>query len=336
MGYGAKKLEIEGKIKRVKRILLGVLLVAILGLCIFSAFVPAESWKYYVNLPNVSKRKEGEMRLHFLDVGQGDASIIELPDGKILMVDGGNGSESTAKTVLRYLNALKIKKIDYLVVSHADSDHCGSLDVLLRYKEVDKVFLPKVSPLTNDEYAEFYNALSDTDSTVFYTHRNQEIRTSNEAYPFTLSFLYPYTLSVETENEQLPINDGNEISSVFWLDYQGMSALFTGDAPISTEEILMRDDKVGVFDGRGVDLQSTEILKVAHHGSRYSTSEEFLSYLQVKTAVISCGENNVYGHPAAELCSRLIERQIATYRTDKQGHVVITITHEGYYQTQTI
>ena len=109
MSYATEKEKIEAKIKIWKRILLGVLLFVLLGLCIFSAFVPANTWKYYVGLPKISRREAGQMRIHFLDVEQGDATLIELPDGKIMLIDGGNGTEKTAKKLLRYLNALNQK-----------------------------------------------------------------------------------------------------------------------------------------------------------------------------------------------------------------------------------
>ena len=132
MNYAEENEIVEKKIKLWKRVALILAVVLLAGACIFSAIVPAETWKYYHNLPKVRARKDGDLRMHFLDVGEGDCSIIEFPDGKVMLVDGGNGAEITATTILRYLNALKIKSIDYVMLTHADSDHCGALDSVLK------------------------------------------------------------------------------------------------------------------------------------------------------------------------------------------------------------
>ena len=112
MGYSAEKNKVEKKIRILKLVLLGILLVCILGLCIFSVFVPPNTWKYRVKQPNISARAEGEMRIHFLDVGQGDATLVELPDGKMMLIDGGDGSAKATKSMLRYLYALDIAYLD--------------------------------------------------------------------------------------------------------------------------------------------------------------------------------------------------------------------------------
>ena len=137
MGYRAEKMRVEKKLKLLKRILLGILLLIILALCIFSVIVPPASWKYYVGLPQVTSAQEGELRVHFLDVGQGDCTLVELPDGKVMLIDGGDGSGASNKNLLRHLNALKIEVIDYLIVTHTDADHCGNtLYGCLQYERV--------------------------------------------------------------------------------------------------------------------------------------------------------------------------------------------------------
>lgn len=327
MGYRAEKLIIEGKIKYIKRILLAVVLVLLLGLCVFSAFVPASTWKYHVGKPKVGKRAAGELRIHFLDVGQADCSIIELPDGKTMLVDGGDGSSASVKTILRYLNALKIDVIDYLLVSHADSDHCGGVNEVLKCKTVRQAYIPNVEPTINTEYAECYAALLKEGCRVEFASRNVHISTEGEK-GYTISFLYPYTLDSDEETSDEVVN---ESSAVFWLDYQGVSALFMGDADMETETTLCSDDSLGLFASRGVDLTETEILKVGHHGSKYSSSEDFLEYLNVETAIISCGKNNAYGHPAVETLDRLQSVFAEIYRTDKDGHLSITIKKSGEY-----
>jgi len=334
MGYRAEKLAVEEKLKIVKRIVLFCLLGILLALCIFSSFVPAETWKYYVSLPKVSKRQKGELRIHFLDVEQGDATIIELPDGQIMLIDGGNGAEKNTAKLLRYLNALKIKTVDHLLITHSDSDHCGGLDKVLKYKQVKRVYLPNVAFDVNAEYAECYAEILEKNCQKTLSSRNVEIPSTNAQYAYTLAFLYPYTSEATEENESAEEN--NDQSAVVWLDYNGVSVLFTGDAPKAVEEILIRDHTLGLFESRGVDLNDTEILKVSHHGSNDSTSEGFLRYLNVKTAVLSYGKDNMYGHPSKDVIDALKSVGTETYHTALDGHIMITIASNGDYKATKI
>ena len=334
MGYRVEKEKIEKNKKWLKRILLGVLLLIIVGLAVFSAFVPPASWKYYFSLPDVERREYGELRVHFLDVGQGDSTLIELPDGKTMLIDAGDGSSDASKAILRYLNALKIDTLDYLVITHADGDHCGGAAELLKYKHAEIAYIPPAKANSDTKYAQAYAALMKSGSKCIYSSRDiDSLGKSDGEYPYTLSFLSPYAESVENVLEsEAEITDDNLYSAVIWLDYQGTSVLFTGDIPERKERDLIRDDQLGFFENRGVSLSSTEILKVAHHGSSSSTCSEFLEYLGVKTAVISCGETNAYGHPSKETLSRLTLAGAELYRTDLQGHIVVTISPDGSYE----
>ena len=333
MSYAKEKEKIEKIRKKVIFIVAGVLFLVLLSFCILSAFYPLATWKYHFRLPDIAARADGELRLHFIDVGQGDCIVVELPDGKTMIVDGGNGTEEADKAVMRYLNALDIDRIDYMMVTHADTDHCGGLATVLKYKEIGHAYLPPVLSTANAAYAKFYKQLNQEGCGVQYTSRAVTLSVTESKTPYTLQMLYPYAVDVDKLSN---VADDNLTSGVFWLDYHGVSALFTGDAPCSTEEMLMRDDKLGVFKKNGVDLTSTEILKVAHHGSANSTSETFLRYLGVKTAVISCGVNNPYDHPTTQVKNALALVGAASYRTDTQGSIVVTIDKNGAYSVQTL
>lgn len=342
MGYRADKEKVEHKFKLLKRVSLGILLLCLVGLSIFSAFVPPATWKYYVGLPSVGKRKDGEARIHFIDVGQGDCSLLELPDGKVMLIDGGDYQTSTQKSILRYLNALKIDVIDYLVITHADEDHCGSLDVVLKHKKVLNAYLPPTFPMEGSEYKEAYEAITKEKCRVFYASRaTKYLDGEYKGYTYALSFLSPYSTDVE-EGLQKGENahdeeETNELSSVLYFDYQGIGAIFTGDISAEIEANLIRDDKEwDVFDMRNFDLSSTEILKVAHHGSKNSTSKAWLEHLHVKTAVISCGKGNPYGHPTQDTLSRLTAAGVDIWRTDIDGHVMITIKKSGTYSVKSV
>ena len=129
--------------------------------------------------------------------------------------------------------------------------------------------------------------------------------------------------------------DVNDTSAVVWLDYSGTSALFCGDATARVEEALIRDSELGFFVETEVVLNSTEILKVYYHGCAMGTSGSFAVYLAVKTAVISCGKNNLYGHPALSVCETLERTGAEIYRTDRRGNIVVTVFPDGSYRSET-
>lgn len=322
MGYEAEKKIIERRVKLFKILALFFVIAAVGVLCLIATWYPAETWKYFFALPKTGERQAGEMRVHFLDVGQGDCELVELPDGKILLIDGGADDESSTR-IMRYLNALKIDAIDYLLITHADTDHCGGLQKIVQYKEIKRAFLPLADATENEAYAAVYAELIEKGCAWEYSARSVDLSTDGE-FPYTLRFLYPYTLQTEQAS------NNNENSAVVWLDYLGASVLFTGDAPIKTEEKLMREHRLGLLP-ESVKLTDTELLKVAHHGSADSTSLAFLQYLGVKQAVISCGVNNPYGHPTKEVLSALSAQNVELYRTDERGHLIWTVSGTGDY-----
>ena len=321
MGYRAEKNKIEKKIRIIRIIALCIAFLVVAGLCVFSAFVPPKTWKYYVAKPKLDERGDGELRIHFIDVGQGDATLIELPDGKVALLDGGDTYETTATAILRYLNALDIDVIDYLFVSHTDSDHCGSLATVLQHKTILNAYLPAANlKYVSTAYAEFYETMLEEECHYEYAMRGLTLKAETAAY--TLSFVYPYSIEAEANMQ----SDGTD-SSVLWLDYKGVNALFMADADMDVEEKLMRDDRLGAL--RDIDLTDTEILKVGHHGSKYSTSLPFLQYCGIEWGVISCGKNNPYGHPTQEVLSALSTAGVQYARTDLDGSVVFTIDANG-------
>lgn len=319
MNY-AKEREIARKKKlKAKIIVFTIVTACILALSVFSFFVPMPTWKNRVNLPNVGKRADKELRMHFINVGQGDATVIEFPDGKIALIDGGDDTETNKTRLLRYLNALKIDQIDYLIVTHADADHCGGLDEVVKQKRILQAFVPDINVSTGVQYQEFYGVLEKEKCEIIPVARKRIVNATEET-PYTFSILYPYANSVSGT-----VNNDNERSGVVWLEYQGVGAIFMGDAPAEVETALKNQAKNGLLQTFAPNLHSTEIIKVSHHGSNTATSGEFLEYIQAKTAIISCGKNNVYGHPNTETLNTLQEKDVETYRTDTQGHIIVTV-----------
>ncbi len=315
MSYRTEEQKIQKRLRRIKIIVFAVVFFIVLFVCIFSAFVPPTTWKYYFHLPKVAKRQEGELRLHFLDVGQGDCTLIELPDGKTVLVDGGDGEEAHTSTLMRYLNALKIEYLDFVVLTHTDSDHCGGLSTVLQYKKVGTVCHPQQENITvNTAYASFYATVGEKGLSTMINSKAVSIVTSDARYPYRLQWLSP---SVEAEG------DGNENSAVLFLHYGEKRALLMGDASTEVEDALMTYGQVGLLSG-DADIADLDLLKVSHHGSSANSQTSFLQYTKPKTAVISCGKDNQYGHPAVETLERLYEVNATVCRTDEQGTLLFS------------
>jgi competence protein ComEC len=334
MGYAREKEKIAKKRKRIWLISLVVLALFISAICVLMSISNPTTWKYKVFLPDVTERGEGELRVHFIDVRQGDATLIELPDGKTMLIDGGNGDDNANKSLLRHINALDIEKIDYLVLTHADNDHFGGLIELLKQKRVERAFLPitTMEEEKSSPYSRFLTELDKEDCAVEKANVFASLALSNQTN-YTLAFLYPYTSMTDGVVEQ-PV--GNDASVVVWLEYKNVSFLFTGDATKETETRLIASQEKGLYELYGVDIRKTKILKVAHHGSDDSTSEEFLNYIGVEETVISCGEDNPYGHPDKAVLERLMKTGAKIHRTDTDGSIIVTVGIDGAYRFETL
>jgi competence protein ComEC len=235
------------------------------------------------------------LTVHFIDVGQGDAILIDSGDTDIL-VDGGR----TSASVLAYLQGQGIADIDLLVATHPDADHIGGLtDVLAQY-QVNEIWV-NGDTATSQTYQDFAAAVTAEGATV---------REPTRGY-----FTQMDGLSIDVLNPTSQrTGDSNEDSVVFRLVCGEVSVLLTGDATSDSEASML---------AAGLTLDS-DVLKVAHHGSRYSTSTPFLAAVTPEDAVISVGAGNTYGHPHQETLDRLAAHGVTVYRTDEDGTVVLT------------
>lgn len=260
------------------------------------------------NLGNVIRQLGGyygSLKVSFIDVGQGDAILIQTPGGQNVLIDGGTTAD--ASTVENYLHSLGVTKLDEIIATHPDADHIGGLDTMIADFTVGKVYMPNV---TNDTeaYADLLRAVQAKNLTISPAKTGGSLQLDGEV---TGTFVAPVMDDYpETNND----------SAVIHLTYNAMSFLFTGDAEIPAENDMIAS---------GADLKST-VLKVGHHGSSSSTSDAFLNAVKPKYAVISAGENS-YGHPADATLNRLSQHGIATYRTDKSGTIVVQ--SDGTYVT---
>lgn len=245
------------------------------------------------------------LEIHIIDVGQGDSILIKTPNSKTLLIDGGtNESEHIVKG---YLKKHKIKTIDFLIATHPDSDHIGGLDAVVNKFNVKGLYLPEQT-ITSDSYNDLISACNQKQVPINYLYKGDNFPIDDYINLFVLSPSY--------------IQDDNNLNSiVFKLSFKNKSFLFTGDAESSNES-----DIINSF-----NLEDIDFLKVGHHGSKSSTTSEFLDETTPDVAVISCGYKNQYGHPHNTTLKNLEDHHVTTYRTDLSGDIVLYSNGEIIY-----
>lgn len=235
------------------------------------------------------------IKIHYIDVGQGDSELIQIGDKNIL-IDAGTSD----KKALDYLKALGIKKIDYAISTHPHEDHIGSMDDVIKAFDIGTLYGPKATTTTKT-FENMVNALKEKKIKMTVPKVGEEI-TIGKA---TLTFLAPNSEKYE---------DLNNYSIVVKLKYGNNSFIFMGDAEdVSEGEILQKR----------LDVQA-DVLKVGHHGSYSSTTQGFLDKVNPKYAVISCEKENDYGHPHKETLAKLNSKNINVFRTDLNGTIIAT------------
>ena len=235
-----------------------------------------------------------QMQVHFLDIGQGDATLITCGSHSML-VDAGNNNKGTA--IQDTIQHLGITKLDYLIGTHPDADHIGGLDVIITKFPCDTLLMPDCKKDTKT-YEEVTHAAS-------YRHLKITHPKAGSAYQLgdaSFTILGPMR----------KYSNANDNSICFLLQHGDNRFLFTGDAEEDAEfDMLAAKEDI-----------SADVYKVSHHGSKTATSEAFFKKIRPIYAVISCGDDNSYGHPHAEVLDRLRTAAVQMFRTDDQGTVV--------------
>lgn len=247
---------------------------------------------------NSEKAKNEELlNVYFFDVGQGDSIYIKTPAGDDILIDAGENAYGD--DVVKYLNELEVDDLEVLIATHPHSDHIGGLDTVLANFKVESVYAPKVVHTTKS-YEDFINAVN-----------NEGLSIVNVKDGIKLPLKGVDAIFVGPINEY---DDLNNYSAVLRLTYKNNTFLFTGDAEKESEIDIINS-------GQSIDA---DVLKIGHHGSVSSCSEQFLKEVQPTYGVISIGINNDYGHPHKETIDKLNNNGIVVYRTDLLGTIVAT------------
>lgn len=245
---------------------------------------------------------DGNLEVVFFEIGQGDAVFVETPRGHQILIDGGPSKKILEKLAERL--PFWDRSLDLVILTHPEKDHSAGLIWVLNRYQVSNILWTGVLRETKS-FQEWQEKLAKEQASIFTARAGQRIK----AGQVQLSILHP----LESLAGEFLKESSNDSSIVFRLSFGETNFLFTGDITQKTEKELL---------AREIEL-SSGVLKVAHHGSKTSTAEEFLKEVSPEIAVISCGRNNPYGHPHQRVLNNLHNLGINILRTDQRGNIKI-------------
>ena len=279
------------------------LLITSITLCLFLIFICG------CTNSSVNSNIEGEMRVHYINVNQGDSILIQV-NNKNVLIDAGPRDSKTA--LMDYLKDLNLEKLDYVIATHPHEDHIGNMADIIHTFKVENFIAPKVQSTTKT-FERMVSALKDKNLKIApITAKDNYINLGDDT---KVSVLSPSKDKYESLNNYSP---------VIKVQYKNTSFLFTGDAEKEVEkEIISANYNI-----------SADVLKLGHHGSSSSTSEQFLSKVNPSICVISVGKDNSYGHPHKETLDLINKNNLTVYRTDKDGNIVLISDGTNIYKNK--
>jgi competence protein ComEC len=237
------------------------------------------------------------MKVHFIDVDQGDSILVE-ENGHFMLIDAGVNEKGA--TVVKYLKNLGVVKLDYVIATHPHNDHIGGLDTVIDAYKVGNVIMPDVS-IDSENYADVLESITDHNLSITRPVVGDNYTLGNASFVI----ISPNSSSYESLNDySIGIN----------LTYGSNSFILTGDAQAVSEAEMLEN---------GIDL-SADVLKLNHHGSSTSSTINFLNKVDPEYTVISVGTGNKYEHPHSATMQAINDRDIDLYRTNKQGSIIFT------------
>ena len=280
--------------KKITKILTMITLIIFIAMQVFA----------FVNI-------EGKLKIYFIDVGQGDSMLVKTIKGKNILIDGGGSKDPDydigEKILVPYLLDRRIKTLDYVIISHFDEDHATGVAQILGKIDVSSIILTRQLE-ENDIYRHILSIAKEKKIKLIYVKEGDVLKIGG----IKISIIHP-------ENKLMINNPMNNNSIVCKVEYNSFSMLLTGDIEMEAEELILR---------KNINLKA-DVLKVAHHGSKTSTTGEFLKAINPKVALIGVGKNNNFGHPSNEVIQRLKENGTRIYRTDENGEISITVNKKG-------
>ena len=295
------------KLKKSKFV--SLIIFTVIVVLLFLSYINIPSLKTTVNsfLENIgiieessnidSSTSAGEINVHFIDVGQGDSILVTTPDGNML-IDAG--PTKNASNLEAYLKNVGVEDFEYVVFTHPHEDHIGGAVIIMNDFNVKNVIMPNCVQTTK-VFENMITAIENSGATVHASNVGDEYSIGE----LKIKILAP----IDKEYENI-----NNYSVVLRIDYKETSFMMTGDA----EELSERE----ILSEFSTDELTCNVLKIGHHGSESSTSNDFLSAVNPEFAIISCGEGNQYGHPDRVIIEKLENAGITYYRTDECQTIV--------------
>ena len=272
--------------KKVKIVFLIIICLLVIGCS--SPFIESD------NKESVSAFNEDILQVNYIDVGQGDSILIQLPNSEVMLIDAGEAYE--VENVINYLNNLGITKLDYVVGTHPHTDHIGGLEKVINTFDIGSIYMPKASS-TSNTYLDLLTTIK---------NKGLKIKTAKEGVTvldegnLKLEFIAP-----NRDN----YSNLNNYSAVLKLTYLDNTFLFMGDAEVLSENEIVGDIKA-------------DVIKVGHHGSDSSSSLEFVKRVSPEYAIIMVGEGNSYNHPYQPIIDRYLSVGAQVLRTDLDGDII--------------
>lgn len=293
-------------IKKAVFIVIAVILLLVSGDMLFQ---PMEQEASVESLPQVESsdsslvpslepsQQHSKLQVHFIDVGQGDATLI-VCDGHAMLIDAGENNKGTA--VQLYLMKQGIASLDYIVGTHPDSDHIGGMDVIVTKFDCETILMPGYEKDTAT-----YRDVLDAMEYKSYQVTEPVVGATYSLGDANFTIIAP---------QRTDYDESNNVSIGIKLVHGKNCFLFTGDAEGDAQADIINS---------GFDIQA-DVLKVGHHGGKAAMNSTWIEAVMPDYGVISCGRNNDYGHPHEETLNLLAEKDVQLFRTDVQGHIVAT------------